>query len=77
MNDLRRKKINEIKEKMEGIHLELETLEDEEQDYYDNMPTGFQDGQKGEKAMEAIDELMEAKDKAQEIIEALEKAVEK
>jgi hypothetical protein len=35
----------------------LETVKDEEQDYYDNMPESFQNGEKGERAQQAVDAL--------------------
>lgn len=36
---------------------DLETLRDEEQDYYDNMPEGFKQGSRGDAAQSAIDAL--------------------
>lgn len=44
----------------EEIKGEIETLKDEEQDYYDNMPESFQNGDKGSIAQTAIDALDEA-----------------
>jgi multidrug resistance efflux pump len=35
----------------------LETVKDEEQDYYDNMPESFQNGEKGERVQQAVDAL--------------------
>lgn len=55
----------------------LENARDEEQEYFDNMPESFQDGEKGEKAQAAIDAIdgaitsaEEAEGQAQEAIEA-------
>lgn len=39
------------------LHGELEALKDEEQEYFDNMPEGFQTGEKGQTAESAISEL--------------------
>lgn len=39
--------LNEVKD-------DIESLQGEEQDYYDNMPEGFQNGSKGDAAQEAI-----------------------
>ena len=49
----------------------LETCRDEEQDYFDNMPESFQDGQKGEDAQTAIDALDEAVSQMDDVSQAL------
>lgn len=53
MNASRRKRIEEAK----GI---LESVRDEEQEAYDNMPENFQNGERGEKSQAAIDALENA-----------------
>lgn len=55
---------------IEGARDRLEDLQREEQEFYDNMPESFQNGDKGEKAQSAADKLQECVDKAQEIIDA-------
>lgn len=50
MNKQRRQQPNELAEKIRALKDEVETLRDEEQDYYDNMPESFQGGEKGDKA---------------------------
>lgn len=57
MNKDRRAQLLEIQSELEGLKERLETLQQEEQDYYDNMPESFQGGEKGEKAQEAIDAM--------------------
>lgn len=64
MNDERRKALNAVKERIETAQAildearsDLETLRDEEQEYYDNMPESFQGGDRGDKAQTAIDQL--------------------
>jgi len=57
MNAARRKSINTLVGRMQDIIDELIELKDEEQDYYDNMPQGLQEGDKGEAATENIDAL--------------------
>ena len=47
--------VSALKETIEGIR-------DEEQEYFDNMPEGFQNGDKGSTAQEAIDNLEAAID---------------
>ena len=41
---------------------ELESVLSEEQDYYDNMPESFQNGQRGEASQQAIDAIQQAID---------------
>ena len=60
MNKQRRKEIARAVAMIEEAKSILETCRDEEQDYFDNMPEPFQDGQKGEDAQTAIDALEEA-----------------
>lgn len=60
MNKQRRKALNELTEKIRELMEELETLQDEEQECYDNMPEGIHDSEYGERASEAIDSLQEA-----------------
>ena len=57
MNNTRRKQLEALIERIEVIKEELEVLKDEEQEYYDNMPDAFRDGEKGEKASQIIDAL--------------------
>ncbi|MFK0338738.1 hypothetical protein ACIQT7_15835 [Agrobacterium deltaense] len=60
MNKERRKEIARAAAMIEEAKGILETCRDEEQEYYDNMPESFQDGDKGNAAQEAIDALEEA-----------------
>ena len=64
MNKDRRKAIAAICEQLDrltalrdSIVEQIETIRDEEQDYYDNMPEGIQSGDKGDAASYAIDAL--------------------
>lgn len=62
MNDARRKLLRQLATDLQVIASTLDGLKDEEQEYYDNMPESFQNGDKGEKAQAAIDALQEAWD---------------
>ena len=56
----------------ERVARELIVIEDslnDEQDYFDNMPEGIQNSEKGEMAQEAIDKLQEAVDLVNEFLE--------
>jgi uncharacterized coiled-coil DUF342 family protein len=57
MNATRRKAIAAAAAKLREIISQIETLRDEEQEYHDNMPESFQEGERGEKAQTAIDVL--------------------
>lgn len=68
MNNERRKRLDEIKERICSIMNELtgdiedqlQSICDEEQAYYDNMPESIQNGERGERAQQVIDSLDEA-----------------
>jgi len=76
MNKDRRKALQEAVSKLDEARAALfeakgliETAKDEEQDYFDNMPEAFQQGDKGQAAEAAIAELDNA-------IESIDAAVD-
>ena len=68
MNKQRRSVLRDLIERLNPIRDELESVKDEEQDAYDNLPDGLRDGMRGEMMAETVDGLQEA-------IEALENDV--
>ena len=74
MNAERRKKIAALKDQIETVRAELETLREEEQDYFDAMPEAFQNGEKGEKAQAAIDAMEEAISQIESVSDQLDEA---
>lgn len=76
MNNTRRKSLRELIEKMEGLKLEIEEIRTEEEEYYNNMPEAFQDGDKGDRAQTVIEYLDEAMTAAGDVIENLTSAAE-
>ena len=76
MNYTRRKSLRELIERTEGIKLEIEELRTEEEEYYNNMPEAFQDGEKGDRAQTVIEYLDEAMTAAGDMIENLTSAAE-
>ena len=70
MNNNRRKCLEDIKERIEAamsqlacdLKEELESILNEEQDYYDNMPECFQNSERGEASQQAIDNIQSAID---------------
>lgn len=55
---------------VEDGKLDLEELRDELQEWYDNLPENFQDGDKGQEIQEAIDALNDAIDNLENTIGA-------
>ena len=76
MNNTRRKHLRDLIEKMEGIKSEIEEIRTEEEEYYNNMPEAFQDGDKGDRAQTVIEYLDEAMTAAGDVIENLPSATE-
>lgn len=76
MNNTRRKSLRGLIEKTEGLKLEIEELRTEEEEYYNNMPEAFQDGEKGDRAQTVIEYLDEAMTAAGDVIENLTSAAE-
>lgn len=82
MNKDRRKTLLKIIHQLEEVKTLLESLKDdvsqcqeEEQDYYDNMPESLQNGDKGERASEAIEKMTEAVDNLESLDDTLEEAI--
>ncbi|ACB28235.1 hypothetical protein [Methylobacterium radiotolerans] len=50
-------RISEMQAMAASIREEVETIRDEEQEYFDNMPEGLANSERGEKAENAIDQL--------------------
>lgn len=88
MNNARRKEIAAVKARIEEmvamrdeIIEQINTIAEAEQEYFDNMPDSFRDGDKGEKADTAISRLQEASSDLEildfdGIIESLNEAAE-
>lgn len=74
MNKARRSQIDELIEKLEAHAMEINDLETDEQDAFDNLPEGFQDGDRGEAMQSAIDALAEAGSSIDEAVEYLKEA---
>ena len=76
MNNDRRKRIDAVKEKLNDLISEIETLYDEEEEYRDNIPENMQGGDRYQMAEAAADNLQSAIDSAEEAVEYLESATE-
>lgn len=71
MNNKRRNQIAALLDRIEEVCTEIEDLQSEEQDYYDNMPESLQGSEKGENAEAAIDALNSATQSLREAVEFL------
>lgn len=76
MNNTRRKNLRGLIEKTEGIKQGIEELRTEEEEYYNNMPSSVQDGEKGDRPRRWIEYLDEAITAAGDVIENLTSAAE-
>lgn len=76
MNNNRRKSIRELMESLEALKSDLETIKDEEQDAYDNLPEGIQCSERGEAMETALENLEEAYYGLDSVLETLEAAIE-
>jgi len=71
MNDSRRKKLAEALAKMQDAKVIIEEVRDEEQESFDNLSEGLQQGDKGQKMEEIVsqlDEAIEACDNADSLV---------
>lgn len=71
MNKQRRKAIEKVVSQLEDIQAEIDSLRDEEEECYDNLPESLQDSEKGELMQEAIDAMDNADGSIQEAIDYL------
>lgn len=60
MNKQRKESIFKIKERISTIQSELESIKDDEEYYFDNMPENLQGSIRGEDSQEAIELLEES-----------------
>ena len=76
MNKARRKRIDEIQEKLSEMKDLIDEVLSEEQEAYDNLPESIQDSERGEAMQTAIDSLESAVSSCEEIEDYLNEAQE-
>ena len=76
MNNVRRKRIINLSDKLSELKEELEIIAEEEQEYIDNIPENLQNSERYERADEALSNLNYASDTLDEVIESLLQASE-
>ena len=72
MNKQRRKTIEEVIELLEDAKATLETIAEEEQEAYDNLPQGIQDSERGETMSNNVGEMEEASSTLEDVISQLQ-----
>lgn len=68
-------RLSELQEEISTLKEELESVKDEEESKYDNLPENFQEGERGCKMQEIIDNLDSAFESLEEIDNNIESAV--
>jgi len=76
MNNTRRRQIRKVAEQIKSQIEELQTLQEEEEQYFDNMPENLQYSERGEKAEQDAYELQNIIDEIQSQLEELETVIE-
>lgn len=76
MNNDRRKRITEAQELLSQASSILETVRDEEQEAYENLPESLQEGERGQRMEEAADILDIAVDDIEDMESKLEECKE-
>lgn len=78
MNNDRRKQIKESNKKIDFVidilnqyKSEIELIQSDEEDSFDNLPESFQYGLKGDTIQDAIDEMEDVTERIDEIVEML------
>jgi len=71
VNDKRRKELNNIYKELHLRVGQLDNLQNEEQDAYDNLPESLQNAEKGEQMQECIDALDQAKSELEAVMDTL------
>ena len=76
MNNERRKSINTLIDLIDDARSQLETIKDEEQEAYDNLPEGLQQAERGQASEQAISCLEDAISSLEDAVGSLEEAAQ-
>lgn len=72
MNNERRGRLRIIKTKLDDLYEQIESVKDDEEYAFDNMPENLQYSMRGEESQDAVDALDEALEKLEEVTDLLE-----
>lgn len=76
MNKARRKKLQELLEQLVTIKDELDMVQEEEQEAFDNLPESLQYSERGQQMEQAIENMSSACDYLDDVISCIEGASE-
>lgn len=76
MNKQRRKEIQGLIDQIADLKQSIEEINEQEAEYYNNMPEGIQDGERGDIALRAMDCLEEATGYLEDAETSLHEAME-
>ena len=76
MKKARRISITIIADSLQALKSDVESIQSVEQDAYDNLPESIQDGERGDRMQEAIDNLDDALNLIDEAVTSLMQAAE-
>lgn len=77
MNKQRRKWLEDTIAKLEENKSEIESIEQEEREAYDNLPESIQESERGESMLENADELEQAASDLDDLISNLNEILER
>lgn len=77
MNDERRKRLQTIHDKLIELGEELTSIQQEEQEAFENLPDSLQGGERGAAMEQAADHLDDAVNAMTEVTDAINEAVKK
>ena len=75
MNNERRRRIEKIMEKIDGIKVELEEVRDDEQQAFDNLPEGLQLSERGENMENGLSLMEECIENLDSVAGTLEEVI--
>ena len=77
MNKQRRKWLEDIIGKLDEQKRELDSLIEEEQEAYDNMPESLQDSERGQAMYECVSDLESERDSLEDVAQNLQEILER
>lgn len=76
MNKNDRKQVAEWSDKLDKIKSEIEAMKEEQGERFDNLPEGIQESERGDRILDAIENLGYSVDSIEEAIDSLNEAME-
>lgn len=75
MNNIRRKQLEKLLDQLDTIYNDIENIQSEEQDAYDNMPENLQDSERCQNMEAAIESMDSALSSIDDVRDYLEEAI--